>query len=85
MKSKVSSLLLTGLIVFFGIVAWAGQGQTRKNPVWEHTVITEFSDNSATLNRLGTEGWELVAVRPEEIVNGPHRQIKLHYYLKRQR
>lgn len=85
MKSSLRLLLIVvtiGLVTFFG---WSVRGQQTPAPkiVWEHAVVTFQGDNSARLSQLGTEGWELVAVRSEEKFTGNFRQLEVTYYLKR--
>ncbi len=85
MKSSLRLLLIVviiGLVTFFG---WSVRGQQTPAPkiVWEHAVVTSQGDNSTRLSQLGTEGWELVAVRSEEKFTGNFRQLEVTYYLKR--
>ena len=85
MKSNLRLLLIVvtiSLVTFFG---WSVVGQQTPAPkaVWEHAVVSSLGDNSARLNELGREGWELVAVRSEEKSLGNFRQMEVTYYLKR--
>ena len=85
MKSNLRLLLIVvtiSLVTFFG---WNVRGQQTPAPkaVWEHTVVSTLGDNSFRLNQLGSEGWELVAVRSEEKSLGNVRQMEVTYYLKR--
>ena len=87
MKSIHRLLLIVvtiGLVTFFG---WSVRGQQETpatKTVWEHAVVVSHTgDNSARLSQLGTEGWELVAVRSEETFTGNFRQQQVTYYLKR--
>ena len=85
MKSNLRLLLIVvtiSLVTFFG---WSVMGQQTPAPkaVWEHTVVSSSGDNSFRLNQLGSEGWELVAVRSEENFVGNVRQMEVKYYLKR--
>ena len=85
MKSNLRLLLIVvtiSLVTFFG---WSVVGQQTPGPkvVWEHAVVTSLGDNSLRLSQLGTEGWELVAVRSEEKLTGNFRQMEVTYYLKR--
>ena len=85
MKSNLRLLLIVvtiSLVTFFG---WSVVGQQTPAPkvVWEHAVATSIGENSARLSQLGTEGWELVAVRSEEKLTGNFRQMEVTYYLKR--
>jgi hypothetical protein len=86
MKSKKSAFFLTGLMLAFGLVAWANQSQPRGNPKpqWEYWTPTETADApTVNLNKLGAEGWELVAVRASDESTGNFVRTRVHYYLKR--
>ena len=58
-------MVTISLVTLFG---WSVVGQQTPAPkaVWEHAVVSSIGDNSARLSQLGTEGWELVAVRSED-------------------
>lgn len=85
MKSNLRLLLIVATISLVTLLGWSVRGQ--QNPVtkvvWEHTVVASVGDNSRRLSQLGTEGWELVAVRSEEKFAGNFRQVEVTYYLKR--
>lgn len=85
MKSNLRLLLMVATISLVTLLGWSVRGQ--QNPVtkvvWEHAVVASTGDNSIRLSQLGTEGWELVAVRSEEKFLGSFRQIEVTYYLKR--
>ena len=88
MKSRIYSLLAVGVVAFFSLVALAGQERSRPaaKPAWEHRVVSEMQGTGrADLNKLGAEGWELVAVRAEDEVTGNFHQTRLYYYMKRQK
>ena len=85
MKSNLRLLLIVvpiSLVTFFG---WSVMGQETPAPkvVWEHAVFSSLGENSTRLSQLGTDGWELVAVRSEEKFTGNFRQTEVTYYLKR--
>lgn len=85
MKIKLRLLLIVATISLVTLFGWSVRGQQTAAPkvVWEHAVVSSPGDNSARLSRLGTEGWELVAVRSEEKFTGNFRQMEVIYYLKR--
>ena len=86
MKSNLRLLLVVATISCVTLIGWSVQGQRTPAPkvVWEHAVVSSSTgDNSPRLSQLGTEGWELVAVRSEEKFLGSFRQIEVTYYLKR--
>ena len=89
MKSNLRLLLIVvtiNLVSFFG---WsvagqqAGQQTPAQKVVWEHAIVSSMGDSSTRLSQLGTDGWELVAVRSEEKSVGNFRQMEVTYYLKR--
>lgn len=85
MKSKLCLLLVVVTISLVTFFRWSVVGQQTPAPkvVWEHAVVSSFGDNPTRLSQLGTQGWELVAVRSEEKVTGNFRQMEVTYYLKR--
>ncbi|CAN5888949.1 hypothetical protein BH18ACI4_BH18ACI4_01410 [soil metagenome] len=85
MKSNMRLLLLAAAISLVTFSGWSVQGQKTPGPkvVWEHAVVSSTGDSSARLSQLGTEGWELAAVRSEEKFTGNFRQMEVTYYLKR--
>lgn len=84
MKSNLSLLLIVAIISLVTLFGWSVRGQQTAAPkVWEHAVVPSSGDSSAKLSQLGTEGWELVAVRSEEKFTGNFRQMEVIYYLKR--
>ena len=88
MKSNLRLLLIVVTISLVSFFGWSVRGQQTPAPkvVWEHAVVSSITgDNSARLSQLGTEGWELVAVRSEEKFTGNFRQVEVTYYLKRSR
>jgi hypothetical protein len=87
MKSNLRLLMIMVTISLVGLLGWTARGQQTPAPkvVWEHAVVSSTGDNSTRLSQLGTEGWELVAVRSEETFTGNFRQMQVTYYLKRAR
>jgi len=85
MKSNLRLLLIVVTISLVTLFGWSVVGQQTPAPkvVWEHAVVSSLGDNSVRLSQLGTEGWELVAVRSEEKFAGNVRQMEVTYYLKR--
>jgi hypothetical protein len=85
MKSNLRLLLIVVTISLVTSFGWGVVGQQTPAPkvVWEHAVVSSLGDNSTRLSQLGTEGWELVAVRSEEKFTGNFRQMEVTYYLKR--
>lgn len=87
MKSNLRFLLIAaavGLIISLGWVVRAQQEKPAPKVAWEHSVVAAFpGDDTTRLDRLGAEGWELVAVRSEERFTGNFRQTEVIYYLKR--
>jgi len=85
MKSNLRLLLIVMTISLVALFGWSVRGQQTRavKVVWEHAVVTSQGDNSQRLSQLGTEGWELVAVRSEEKLLGNFRQMEVTYYLKR--
>lgn len=85
MNSNSRLLMIVVTISLVALFGWSVRGQETPAPkvVWDHAVISSIGDNSARLSQLGTEGWELVAVRSEEKLSGNFRQLEVTYYLKR--
>ncbi|MGI9067889.1 MAG: hypothetical protein ACR2HX_15995 [Pyrinomonadaceae bacterium] len=85
MKSNIRFLLIVAAISFVAFFGWSVRGNETPAPKveWAHAVISSHGDNPAQLNQLGSEGWELVAVRAEEKFTGNFRKMELTYYLKR--
>ena len=87
MKSNPRFLLIAmaiGLVVTLGWAVRAQQQTPAPRVTWEHAIIASYTgDDSARLSQLGSEGWELVAVRTEEKFSGNFRQMEVTYYLKR--
>jgi hypothetical protein len=79
MKSKILVILI--VLVSIGTAAWSsmGQSQRRARVSYEYQVIFDFSNTDQkgqeeglkNLNRLGAQGWEVVAVTTE--TNYPSR------------
>jgi hypothetical protein len=73
MRSKifVSVIVLAAICT----AAWSGMGQSQRAPriTYEYQVIDDFSNSTPAgaeeglrnLNRLGSQGWEVVTVVPE--------------------
>ena len=87
MRSYVRFLLIAATISLIAALGWGVRGQQQTpapNVTWEHAVVVSpTGDNSERLKQLGTEGWELVAVRSEEKFINNFRQTEVTYYLKR--
>jgi hypothetical protein len=71
MRTKILvSLVVLALI---GTAAWSGMGQSQRaaRVSYEYQVIDDFANRSGAeeglknLNRLGSQGWEVVAVTTE--------------------
>jgi hypothetical protein len=87
MKNKLG--IYVGLLIFVGLLAWAGHVSAQKTninndrKVWEYKVgvaqINGVPSVQDQLNELGAEGWELVAV---ENISTPAPPSAV-YYLKR--
>lgn len=88
MRSNLRLLLIAATVGLVASPGWVVRGQQTPAPkvTREHTVAaTQSDDDLALLKRLGSEGWELVAVRPEEKFTGNFRQVSVIYYFKRAR
>jgi hypothetical protein len=60
MKARIPLLIVVGLISLLMFVSSTGFVQSKRS-VWEYKVL-EANWDEKQLNRLGAEGWELVAV-----------------------
>lgn len=73
MRNKI--LVIAIVLASLGTAAWSSMGQSRKSArvEYDYLVLADFSNSTQAaaeeglrnLNRLGTEGWEVVAVVPE--------------------
>ena len=53
------------------ILGWGNRGQALSKVVWEYKVIPmEQSGPEPTLNKLGSDGWELVQIISNDQING---------------
>jgi hypothetical protein len=78
---KLRPLAAISLIVIAAVSAClilgAAPTAPRANTQWEYNSIAGSTNATEELNRLGSEGWELVSVA------GPAEQGVCYYYLKR--
>jgi hypothetical protein len=87
MRAKLILLITAGLIILFSVVTIARQTrqQSKPQPAWEYKTVSEIAESLpfVELNKLGAEGWELVAVRSADESTGTIVRTRIHYYLKR--
>jgi hypothetical protein len=87
MRSKIILIVAISLMILLGVVAWAGQTrqQSRNQPSWEYQKVSEIAESGpyVELNKLGAEGWELIAVRSSDESRGTIVLTRIHYNLKR--
>lgn len=87
MRNRVSLLSVVAAVLALGVVAWAGQSQKPAAVVksaWEYRVESDtLNAQSPDLDRIGSEGWELVAVQHQPEVIGNFHTTRRHYYFKR--
>ena len=86
MKSKIALIVAVSLMILLSAATWAGQTrqQGKTQTLWEYTQVSELSDApSIDFNRLGTQGWELVAVRTSDESTATFVRSRIHYYFKR--
>ena len=68
MRSKSFAFLLAlATVCFFWMVTYAQKAQVKEAVIWEYTTSGCFD---AELNRLGSAGWEFVAVEPQAVSGG---------------
>ncbi len=91
MKNKIY-LSVALIAIFLGSIGWSVSAQKTNsaNQTWEYKVITVYGTNdilppasSNQLNRMGTEGWELITILPEQSTRNGSQQRKAEYYFKR--
>jgi len=72
-KKFIFSVVLVGLLVFAAVMAYSQNNQTQ-TVRWEYKVIlsVKYSLIEEETNKLGAQGWELVAVNG----NGPSMYFK---------
>src|ERR1700752_3300586 len=83
MKSKLTIALLIGGLLSTA-AAWSGYGQTdkSKNVAFEYQVIADPTamqgqdEGLKTLNKLGSQGWEITGVVQQHGENPPMRYLK---------
>jgi hypothetical protein len=85
MKVKGSLAFLALLAVCVCALGWTAYGQRRERDterrVWEYKRV-DLDYGEAALNKLGADGWELVAIEPSTDPSYPKRA---YYVLKRAR
>ena len=88
MNQKWNRILVVAVLLVASVFCWAVYAQ-KEHPaktVWEYCVVSSNTgDNPRRLTELGSDGWELTAVRTEEQMVGNYRQTQIYYYLKRSR
>ncbi len=91
MKNKIY-LSVALIAIFLGSIGWSVSAQKANsaNQIWEYKVITVYGTNDILppaspdqLNRMGTEGWELITILPEQSARNGSQQRKAEYYFKR--
>ena len=90
MKNKIY-LLLVVIAVVLGSISWTVSAQKTNSAkqTWEYKTITVFGVDSLPptsaeqLNRLGSEGWELVTILYQESNSNPSQRHRAEYYFKR--
>ena len=81
--------LVLAVIVLLGLVGWTsyGQKQNQSRTTWEYISVNgndyQRFKGDATLNELGTQGWELVSVATYSPGDGA--QSGTVFYFKRKR
>ena len=75
MKKAYGFIALVAVLVLF---TWTGFGQKKnqRTVTWEYKLTGRASTGEQELNKLGAQGWELVAVNNDE-------RDGLTFYLKR--
>lgn len=74
----MKKLTALNVLILVAVLFVTAYGQTTRRIAWEYRVEFSTQTEQAPLNRLGQEGWELVAV---ESVGG----TVTAFYLKRQK
>ena len=88
-KSIGAFVLLLAAVLFAS--NWGGKAQVPARKMWEYKVVTTqygavpASLSEQELNRLGSEGWELVAKRSLHSEAGETTQNRTDYFFKRLR
>ena len=79
-------IAVLSLVVVFGLSIWTVRVQSSSRALWEYRYIsiseTQTAQTEDILNKLGAEGWELVAHAPI-MVNGGGPRPAGYYYFKR--
>ncbi len=92
MKNKIY-LSLAIIAVLLGSIGWTVSAQKTGSATqtWEYKVITVYGTNDLPpanpdqLNQMGTQGWELVTILPEQSTRNGSQQRKAEYFFKRAR
>lgn len=90
MKNKIYLSLIV-ITIFLGLVGWTTSAQ-KNDPAkqtWEYKVVTVYGTNDlppaapGQLNKMGTEGWELITILSKESTRSGSQQVQAEYYFKR--
>ena len=86
-KSVGAFVLLLAAVIFAS--NWGGRAQVPARKTWEYRVVTAqygaapASLSEGEMNRLGSEGWELVDTRSLHIKSGEVTLNRTDYFFKR--
>ena len=87
MRNRGSLLLFVLVVLAPAVVAWAGQSQKPAAVVkvaWEYRVASDtLNAQLPDLDRIGSEGWELVGVQHQPEAVGNYHTVRRYYYFKR--
>ena len=86
------TLIVAVVAMLLCMTVWSNRAQSTNRILWEYKILETYgpsamnpAPNVNSLNELGREGWELLAIRSGEFPNKESGQIKTEYYLKRQK
>jgi hypothetical protein len=80
MKNNRWLMLLT-LLLLLGFTVWGlGAHTEQKRIQWEYTAIVPTEKGLDQMNKLGAEGWELVAVQGSETAAALGRPALIFYF-----
>ena len=90
MKQKPMLFVILALFILSCGVSWGVNAKNSAKVSWEYKVVSSYGPsitnpppNIPELNRAGTEGWELVAIRSGEFPKPGSNQFRTDYFLKR--